>query len=472
MLDVLTIPSNRPRRWLFLVLLVLIGSSLPAGSSWGQEVSPADRPNILVLFADDWRWDTLGYAGNRVVRTPNLDAMAARGVWFRNARVTTSICWVSRASLFLGQWMARHGLERGGDPIPPESWARGYPALLRASGYWTGHVGKWHNGPFPGEEFDFGTSYMGRHYMTLADGTEIHVTDRNERDTLRFLEDRPKDRPFCLTLAFFATHAEDPNPKQYLYQPESAPLYEGVTIPVPATATEAHFRALPPFLATEKNEGRIRWYWRFDTPERYQESMKAYYRMATEVDAAIGRIVSKLEEQGALDNTLIVFMGDNGYFHGEHGLADKWYPYEESLRVPLIVVDPRMPEARRGLVNDDFVLNVDIAPTVLKAAGVPIPDEMQGRDFAPLYLDADPQSWRSEFYYEHPTVSNRDRIPSSRAVVRKDEKYSYWPEWDFEELYDLEADPFEEHNLAGDPVEAGRLRELRSRLEELMRRAR
>lgn len=463
MLDARPESSRRSMPWILLFLAL---------SPWSTARGQGDRPNVLVLFADDWRWDTLGYAGNRVVQTPNLDALAARGAWFRDARVTTSICWVSRATLFTGQWMARHGLERGNEPIPPGAWDRTYPSLLREAGYWTGHIGKWHNGPFPAEEFDFGTSYMGRHYMTLPDGTEIHVTDRNERDALRFLDERPKDRPFCLTLAFFATHAEDPNPKQYLYQPESASLYEGVTIPVPATATEAHFRALPPFLSTEENEGRIRWYWRFDTPERYQEYMKAYYRMATEVDEAIGRIVSALEGQGALDDTLIVFMGDNGYFHGEHGLADKWYPYEESLRVPLIVVDPRMPEARRGLVNDDFVLNADVAPTVLAAAGVPIPPGMQGRDFAPLYLDADPPSWREEFYYEHPTVSNRERIPSSRAVVRDDVKYSYWPEWDFEELYDLEADPFEEHNLAADPAEADRLEGLRSRLAELMEEAR
>ena len=113
-----------------------------------------------------------------------------------------------------------------------------------------------------------------------------------------FWTNAPKDQPFCLTLAFFATHAEDPNPEQYLYQPESESLYEGVTIPVPATATESHFQRLPPFLATEKNEGRIRWHWRFDSPEKYQKYMKAYYRMVTEVDSAIGRILEALEAQG------------------------------------------------------------------------------------------------------------------------------------------------------------------------------
>jgi arylsulfatase A-like enzyme len=241
---------------------------------------------------------------------------------------------------------------------------------------------------------------------------------------------------------------------------------------VPKTGDLAHFQALPPFLATEKNEGRIRWHWRFDTPERYQEYMKAYYRLVTEVDAAVGRIVAELKSEGAFDSTLIVFMGDNGYFHGEHGLADKWYPYEESLRVPLVVVDPRTPAARRGSTNDDFVLNVDVAPTILAAAGVPVPSGMQGKDFAPLYLSAHPPKWRDEFFYEHPVVSNRERIPSSEAVVRKDVKYIVWPDWGYEELFDLKHDPLEEHNLAGDPSAASRLAELRARLEELRHQAR
>lgn len=460
--------SHLVRRVLSLAMLAILGIGLTGSTAQAQE-DAANRPNIVMLFADDWRWDTLGYAGNRIVQTPHLDALAARGAWFRQARVTTSICWVSRASLFTGQWMARHGSSLP-EPIPTP-WAETYPGLLREAGYWLGFVGKWHNGPFPSNRFDFATSYMGWHYMTLPDGTEIHVTARNERDALQFLDERPRDQPFCLTVSFFATHAEDPHPDQYRYQPESASLYEGVTIPVPATATEAHFRALPPFLATEKNEGRVRWYWRFDTPERYQRYMKAYYRMATEVDHTIGRIVEELERQGVMDNTLIVFMGDNGYFHGEHGLADKWYPYEEALRVPLIVVDPRMHPMRRGHVNDDFVLNVDIAPTLLAAAGIPAPERMQGKDFAPLYLKAEPPAWRQEFYYEHPTVSNRERIPSSEAVVRKDVKYAYWPEWNFEELYDLRADPFEEHNLASDPAQADRLSDLRDALDRLREEA-
>jgi arylsulfatase A-like enzyme len=431
---------------------------------------PLTRPNVLILFADDWRWDTLGCAGNPVVKTPSLDALARQGVRFAQARVTTSVCWVSRASLFTGQWMSRHGGTTGGPFQTP--WSETYPALLRQAGYWTGHIGKWHNGPFPADQLDAGESYAWTHVMKLPDGSTIHVTQKNERDTLAFLNNRPRDRPFCLTLAFFAAHAEDQNPRQYIYQPSSAALYQDVAIPVPRTADQVHFQALPPFLATEKNEGRIRWHWRFDTPERYQEYMKSYYRLVTEVDAAVGRIVAALKAEGVFENTLILFMGDNGYFHGEHGLADKWYPYEESLRVPLIVVDPRMPAARCGSTNDDFVLNVDVAPTILSAAGVSVPSGIQGKDFAPLYLSASPPRWRDEFFYEHPVVTNRERIPSSEAVVRKDVKYIEWPDWGYVEPFDLKRDPLEEHNVAGDTAEAPRLAELRAKLAEMRRQAR
>jgi arylsulfatase len=429
----------------------------------------APRPNILLLYADDWRHDTLGIAGNPVVRTPNLDQLAREGVRFTHAYVTTSICGVSRANLYTGQWASRNGCI--GFNMFTTPWEQTYPGLLRAGGYWVGHVGKWHNGPFPAERFDFARSYMGRHFVKREDGSTVHVTQKNEEDALEFLRTRPGDQPFYLTVAFFATHAEDPHPEQFLYQPQSASLYEDMTVPVPRTATDEHFRRLPPFVATEKNEGRNRWRWRFDTPEKYQQYMKAYYRLATEVDATCGRLVEELRRQGVLDETLVIFTTDNGYFHGEHGLADKWYPYQESIRVPLIVRDPRLAAARRGAVRDDMVLSVDLAPFMLTAAGIDRPLTMQGRDFAPLYLASPTPPWRTEFFYEHPTIRGKDFIPASQALVRKDIKYIWWPEFEHEELFDLKRDPHEEHNIAGDPQYAARLAEFRQRFAQLKEQA-
>ncbi len=434
-------------------------------------VCAAEKPlNILVLYADDWRHDTLGCAGNPVVKTPQLDKLAGDGFRFTHSCVTTSICGVSRASLFTGQWMSRHGNRAFKAFKTP--WEETYPGLLKSNGYYVGHVGKWHNGEFPKERFDFGRAYSGRHWIKQPDGTKIHVTQKNENDALEFLRTRPADKPFCLTLAFFATHAEDSNPLQFLPQPQSMELYKDITIPIPKTATEEALRKLPPFLSNEKNESRVRWHWRFDTPEKYQTMMKNYYRLASEVDATCGRVLAELAKEGQLDNTLVIFTGDNGYFHGEHGLADKWYAHEESLRVPLIVLDPRMARTKRGTTNDDFVLNVDLAPTILAAAGITPPATMQGRDIAPLYLAAEKPAWRDDFFYELSLPNNKDKIPACEALVRKDLKYMLWPDFNREQLFDLKVDPFEENDIIADPSREEILTAMRTRFAELKNAAR
>jgi arylsulfatase len=426
----------------------------------------ADKPmNILVLFADDWRHDTLGCAGNPVVKTPQLDKLATQGTRFTHSCVTTSICGVSRASLFTGQWMSRHG-NKAMKPFNTP-WEETYPGLLRANGYHVGHIGKWHNGDFPAKHFDFGRAYSGRHWVKQPDGTQIHVTQKNENDALEFLRTRPTDKPFCLTLAFFATHAEDHNPLQFLPQPESMKLYEDITIPVPKTATEEALRKLPEFLSNKENESRNRWHWRFDTPEKYQTMMKNYYRLATEVDHTSGRVIAELEKLGLLDNTLVIFTGDNGYFHGEHQLADKWYPHEESIRVPLIIRDPRMAKSRIGKTSDVFALNVDLAPTFLAAAGIKAPATMQGRDLAPLYVSESDPVWRDEFFYEFATMSKASFIPASQALVRKDFKYIFWPDFKREQLFDLKADPLEENDIIQDPAQKERIVAMRDRMEKL-----
>ncbi len=441
------------------------------GAFFAAIASAADRPmNIVVLLADDWRFDTLGVAGNPIVQTPNVDRLASEGVRFTNSCVTTAICGVSRATLFTGQWMSRHGNPAFAMFKTP--WAETYPGLLRAHDYYVGHVGKWHNGKFPAENFDFGRAYSGTHWITEKDGTKIHVTQKNENDALEFLRTRPADQPFCLTLAFFAPHAEDKNPLQYLPQPASMAWYREATIPAPVNATAESFHRLPPFIANEENEGHVRWHWRFDTPEKYQAMMKNYYRLVTEVDAVCGRVLAELKKQGVLENTLVIFTGDNGYFHAEHQLADKWYPHQESIRVPLIIRDPRMAPERRGRTDDVFALNVDLAPTILAATEIPTPTRMQGRDISPLYLAKTKPAWRTEFFYEHATINNVSFIPSSEALVRRDVKYLLWPDFKREQLFDLAADPHEENDLIADPARAGQLVELRTRFTELKAAAR
>lgn len=428
------------------------------------------KPNVVILYADDWRFDTLGAAGHPILKTPNLDALAEDGVRFTHGCVTTAICGVSRATLFTGQWMSRHGNKTFKPFKTP--WEETYPGLLRENGYYTGHVGKWHNGKFPAGNFDFGRAYAGNHWIKEKDGTVIHVTQKNENDALEFLRTRPEDKPFVLTLAFFATHAVDHDPKQFLPQPASMKLFTDVDIPIPKTATEEAFRKLPEFVANEKNEGRKRWRWRFDTPEKYQMMMKNYYRLAHEVDSTCGKVIAELKKQGVYENTLIIFTGDNGYYHGEHGLADKWYPHQESIRVPLIVRDPRMSEEMRSKTDDHFALNVDLAPTILGVAGVKVPEGMQGRDLEVLYSGDRVDDWRDDFFYEHGVISNKERIPASEALVTKEWKYFYWPDYGREQLFHLEEDPFEENDVVGDEGNKAKLEAMRVRFHELKAGAR
>ena len=256
--------SNFRLVFMFFILAMNIPQYLKAAT---------EKPlNILILYADDWRHDTLGCAGNPIVKTPNLDSLAKNGIRFTRNCVTTSICGVSRANLLTGQWMSRHGNQAFAMFKTP--WEETYPSLLRKNGYYVGHIGKWHNGAFLKEKYDYGKSYAGNHWIKQTNGEMIHVTKKNEDDALEFLQTKPNDKPFLLTVSFFATHAVDGNPKQYLPQPQSMELYKDVKIPIPVTATQRHFKKLPPFISNEKNEGRNRWHWRFDTPEKYQEYMK------------------------------------------------------------------------------------------------------------------------------------------------------------------------------------------------------
>ncbi len=457
--------------------LLIAAIVLAMTGAWpaGADVSPqgSRRPlSVVLLIIDDVRWDSLGVAGNRIVRTPRIDQLAKDGVRFEQARVTTSICMVSRASLLTGQYMSRHGISAFGRELAPAEFANTYPALLRRAGYWAGYVGKYGVGKPRQNDFDFLRAYEGTHWIAERSGDRIHVTEQNARDSIEFLRARPKDAPFVLTVGFFAPHAEDRAPEQYLPQDWSAPLYDGVRIPPPLRGEPHYLTTLPPFLSNSANEGRARYLLRFDTPERYQAYMTRYYRLITEVDAAIGRVADELKTQGVYDDTVIILIGDNGYFQADRGLADKWYPYEESVRVPLIVRDPRLPAGRRGETRSQLALNIDVAPTIVAAAGLPMPGVMQGQDLAPLYLQARAPAWRDEFFYEHPTVLAKARIPSSQAVIRRDWKYIEWSEYDHQQLFDLQNDPGEVRNLAGQPAHAGREATMRARLDEWRQRVR
>jgi arylsulfatase A-like enzyme len=429
--------------------------------------------NILLLYGDDWRHDSLGAASNGLVRTPFLDNLAAEGIRFTHNCVTTSVCWISRATLYTGQYVSRH---KSTEPMKPEfykHWDKTFPYLLREAGYYFGHIGKWHfkdTEDFVQPRLDWQRFYFGSHWYPTPEG-EIHSTKMNERDAIQFLQDRPKDKPFCLTVCFFTPHAEDDDPRQYLVQNESLSLYINATIPSAPSATEDAWKRMPYFFI-DINEGRSRFFWRFDSPDKYQTMMKNYYRLISEIDSTSERIVKELEDQGILDETLVIFTTDNGYFHAEHGLADKFYPYQESIRVPLIIRDPRMHKEKIGTIDDHFTLNIDLAPTILAAAGLPTPVVMQGRDMATLYSGKElRRPWREDFFYEHPVHLRDDIIPASEALVQKDYKYVFWPNYDVEELFDLRNDKYELQNLINRTSYKDLLHRMRNRFNKLKVRA-
>ncbi len=292
-------------------LTILGGICILSGSCTSQrgKNEVQKQPNIVFLLADDLRWNSLNCMGNNMLHTENIDELARNGIRFTHACVTTSISMVSRASILTGQYMSRHKIREFGKPLSEQAFMNTYPAILRKAGYWTGFVGKYGVGQIRENDFDFAREYERVHWFPLENGDSVHVTERNAMDALQFLRERPKDKPFLLSVSFFATHAQDDHPDQYRYQPASEKYYQDDVIPVPETASDEYFHKLPPFIANEANEGRIRWHWRFDTPEKYQKYMKAYYRMLTEMDQAIGRIVAELKEQGVYENTLSNFYG-------------------------------------------------------------------------------------------------------------------------------------------------------------------
>src|SRR5256886_6257564 len=453
----------------FVFLAFVFFSACPTSeAAVSNTAKPASRPNFVFILTDDQRFDSMGCAGNRLIRTPNLDRLAANGARFRNHFVTTSICCVSRASIFTAQYERRHGIGDFKTPLTAAQWTQTYPALLRAAGYRTGFIGKLGVGDAPyikskAVDFDFWRGLPGQAgewFIDPNDPSKTHATARFGNEALEFLDDRTDARPFCLSISFNAPHARAGKPREFQPDPRDEPLYAADQIPIPQTASDDYFRLLPEFV--QKAEGRRRWTKRFATPEMFQSTMRDYYRLVTGIDREVGRILAKLAGRGLADNTVIIFTSDNGWFAGERGMPDKWLMYEESIRVPLIIFDPRVPKSKRGRIVEAMPLNLDLAPTMLELAGVPIPAGMQGRSLTPLLNQTRPADWRTDFFYEHHYGPNI--IPPSEGVRTKRWAYLRWlaPNPESEELYDVQADPLEKRNLAADPTYTATLDALRA----------
>ena len=387
--------------------------------------------------------------------------------------VTTSICAASRATLLSGLYESGHGYTFGTPPIAEPYAESSYPALLRAAGYRTGFVGKFGVDVTEGmtdRMFDtFVDLFRNPYFKPQADGTVRHLTDITADRAIEFIESGDGSEPFCLSVSFNAPHAEDSDKEnQYPWPPSADGLYEDAEIPPPPLSEPSVFESQPEFLRDSMN--RDRWFWRWDTPEKYQRNVRAYFRMISGVDHAIGRIVETLERRGLADSTVIIFSGDNGYYLGSRGFAGKWSHYEESLRVPLIVADPRADASMAGTVAAPMVLNADVAPTILGLAGIDAPAHYQGVDLAPLIRGESPGDWRTDFFCEH--RFDNPRIPKWEGI--RDRRWVYARYYEqappFEFLHDLDADPRELRNLADDPGHAETLARLRERCDGLRSR--
>ncbi len=428
--------------------------------------SRSGGPNLLFLLTDDQRWDTLGCMGNPIIETPNIDRLSREGVTFNNCFVTTSICMTNRACIFTGQYARRHGVWKFSTSFTPRELEQTYPGRLKAAGYYQGFIGKWGVGQPPRGLFDYDKGFPGQsHYEHEIDGKPIHLTRLMGDQALEFLDGVPADQPFSLSVSFKAPHVQDNDPRQFISDPDLAPLYRDVTIAPPQLSEPAFFASLPQFLRASEN--RVRWERRFATPKMYQEMVKNYYRLISGVDVVVGRILERLEQKGLARNTVVIFTGDNGFYLGERGFAGKWYGHEYSIRVPLVVYDPRLPRNLRGTRREETVLSIDIAPTLLELADVGAPDRMQGRSLLPLIESRRVNDWRTEFFYEH--LFEHPKIPMSEGVRTPRWKYLRYIDQEpvYEELYDLENDPEEAMNLAHDEKHTSVLARMRKKWQTM-----
>ena len=451
----------------YSIKLIVIVGYLFLNVMWAQD----QRPNIIFILTDDQRFDALGYAGNELISTPEIDTLAKYGTYFENAMVTTPICAASRASILTGLYERTHSYNFQTGNIRSSYMENSYPTILRENGYTTGFYGKYGvRYDHLEKQFDLYESYdrnnaykdrRGYYYKTLGKDT-VHLTRYTGQKALDFIDEVDTAKPFCLSLSFSAPHAHDGAKDQYFWQEESDKLLQGMTMPGPELRDDEYFDQLPKFVKDGFN--RLRWRWRYDTPEKYQHSVKGYYRMISGIDREIAKIRERLKKKGLDKNTVIILMGDNGYFMGERQLAGKWLLYDNSVRVPLIVYDPRV---NKHQDSKEMALNIDVPSTILDLAGLQRPETWHGKSLMPIVRKQTKSLARDTVLIEH--IWEFKNIPPSEGVRTKDWKYfRYVNDKSFEELYYLKEDPQEIINLVADPEYLDKLKSFRYKCDELI----
>lgn len=456
------------------ILLSLIVFINVINLAFTQQNTPQSKsPNIIFILTDDQRFDAIGYVGNKYVETPEMDNLAKAGTYFKTAIVTTPICAASRTSIITGLYERAHNFNFQTGNVRDEYMDNSYPRLLKDNGYYTGFYGKYGTRyDHLDKQFDEYESYdrnnrfkdkRGYYYKTIDNDT-VHLTRYTGQKALDFIDNVTPDKPFCLSLSFSAPHAHDGAPDQYFWQAETDKLLENTTIPGPELADDKYFLSQPKIVRDGFN--RLRWTWRYDTPEKYQHSLKGYYRMISGIDLEITKVRNKLKEKGLDKNTVIIVMGDNGYFLGERQMAGKWLMYDNSIRVPLIVFDPRV---NKHQDVDQMVLNIDVTQTIADLAGVKAPNSWQGKSLLPLVKQETNTIARDTILIEH--IWDFSEIPPSEGVRTQEWKFfRYVNDKTIEELYNLKKDPKEINNLIGNKKYKKVADNLRAKLEELIKK--
>jgi N-acetylglucosamine-6-sulfatase len=464
---------------LFLLALAVTATIFLAHARAAAQAAPASaldrlpgsKPrNIVLILADDHRYDALGFVGHPFLETPNLDALAKNGVHLKNAFVTTALCSPSRASILTGLYAHRHRVVDNNNPVPPGTVF--FPQHLQRAGYATAFVGKWHMGgdgddPQPG--FDRWVSFRGQgSYLPIkpglnVDGTRVpqkgYITDELTDYAIDWLKGREAGKPFFLYLSHKAVHSGFKPAERH------AGRYAGATFAPPKTQDPAGHAGAPMWVQNQRNSHHG-----VDFPYHGALDIAEYYRRYCEtllaVDDSVGRVVEHLRERGLLESTLILYMGDNGFAFGEHGLIDKRTAYEESMRVPMLMQCPEL--FKPGTVVEQVVANIDVAPTLLAAAGLRAPAGLDGRSFLPL-ARGERVEWRDALLYEYYWERNFPHTPTLHAL--RGDRYKYircHGLWDTDELYDLEADPLETTNLIREPTLQPVVTQMNRRLFEVL----
>lgn len=423
--------------------------------SFAQKTAKPIRPNIIFILVDELRYNVLSCTGHPFVKTPNIDRIANEGVIMNKAYVTCPLCSPSRASFLTGQYAHTNGIVKNTNYNAVSHELITYPRLLQAAGYKTAFIGKWHMGddtsPRPGFDRWICTpaNKVDKIDPTMnVDGQTLkfkgHITDILTDEAIKFIKEN-KDKPFNISLFHNAVHGP------YIPSERNKSLFKNQPIVRTISATS-------PVVGKPALVGKN------GQPPENDEAVRNYLRMLVDVDEGVGLIFKALEDAGILNNTIIIFAGDNGYLWGEHGQGQKRLAYEESIKIPFLVRYP--PLIKAGTKSNAPILNIDFAPTVLDLAGLPIHKQMQGQSILPVFKGKKLKG-RESLLFEY--VLEKTGIPTWKAVRTDHWKYINYPDLtDCDELYYLTKDSVEMNNLINNPEQKAVVDKMKSELTRLM----